>query len=125
MSRYMLSDSDTRNHINPFVVRDFELPGTWSRHYPVYQFKEQPDGGDGDVEEEPLRCPIADTCENKIKPNCPMHRMLEPARSFEYDLWVDRVPARKPEAKEVEKSNILMIIFVLLVIYLVISIMRS
>ena len=123
MSQYMLSDSDTRNHINPFVVRDFELPGTWSRPYPVYQFKEQEPLPETD--EEPLRCPIADSCEYKIKPNCPMHRMLEPARSFEYDLWVDRVPIRKPEAKEVEKSNILMIIFVLLVIYLVISIMRS
>jgi hypothetical protein len=122
----MLSDAATRNHINPFVVYDNELPGTWSRSYPIYQFKEQPDDGDiVDAEEESLKCPIADTCENKIKPNCPMHRMLEPARSFEYDFWVDRVPARKPEAKDVEKSNILMIIFALLVIYLVISIMRS
>ena len=123
MSRYMLSDSATRNHINPFVVYDNELPGTWSRPYPVYQFEEQEP--EVVIDEEPLKCPIADTCENKIKPNCPMHRMLEPARSFEYDFWVDRVPALKPAAKDVEKSNILMILFVLLVIYLVISTMRS
>ena len=123
MSRYMLSDSDTRNHINPFVVRDFELPGTWSRQHPVYTFKEQPPQPEED--EEPLKCPIADTCENKIKPNCPMHRMLEPARSYEYDFWVDRIPSLTDATKEVEKSNILMIIFVLLIIYLVISIMRS
>jgi hypothetical protein len=120
----MLSDSATINDINPFVVYDFELPGTWSRNHRVHVRKEPPQP-ESDAEEEPLKCPIAETCENKIKPNCPMHRMLEPARSFEYDFWVDRVPQLKAVTKEVEKSNLLMIIFVLLVIYLVMSVMRS
>ena len=34
MSRYMLSDSNTINDYNPFVVGEMNLPGAWSADWP-------------------------------------------------------------------------------------------
>ena len=84
MSKYMLSDENTINEINPFVVSDFSLPGGWSEPQPY----------------------VDDTVDSKvhiasegivagyrtidsvaaIKPNCPMSRPLEPVRSHDSDI---------------------------------------
>lgn len=89
MSKFMLSDENTMNEINPFVVADFSLPGGWSEPQPY----------------------IDDTVDSKvhiasegivagyrtidsvaaIKPNCPMSRPLEPIRDNDYDIVVPRI----------------------------------
>ena len=84
MSKYMLSDENTINEINPFVVSDFSLPGGWSEPQPyvddiidskVYIASEGIVAGDRTIDS------VA-----AIKPNCPMSRPLEPVRSHDSDI---------------------------------------
>lgn len=90
MSRYMLSDENTINDINPFVVSDFSLPGGWSEPQPyidntvdskVYIASEGIVAGDRTIDSVMA-----------IKPNCPMSRPLEPIRSYDSDIV--KVPAK-------------------------------
>jgi len=80
----MLSDENTINDINPFVVSDFSLPGGWSEPQPyvddtidnkVYIASEGIVAGDRTIDS------VA-----AIKPNCPMSRPLEPVRSHDSDI---------------------------------------
>lgn len=84
MSKYMLSDENTINEINPFVVSDFSLPGGWSEPQPyiddtvdskVYIASQGIVAGDRTI----------DSVTN-IKPNCPMSRPIEPVRSYDSDI---------------------------------------
>jgi hypothetical protein len=83
MSKYMLSDSNTMNKINPFVMSDFSLPGGWSEPKPYSD----------DVTTPPPICSegisagdrASDVC-SVMEPNCPMSRLLEPTREYDYDI---------------------------------------
>ena len=84
----MLSDENTINDINPFVVSDFSLPGGWSEPQPyvddtidnkVYIASEGIVAGDRTIDS------VAG-----IEPNCPMSRPLEPVRDNDYDIIVPR-----------------------------------
>ena len=84
MSKYMISDENNMNDINPFVVSDFSLPGGWSEPQPyvddtidskVYIASEGIVAGDRTIDS------VA-----AIKPNCPMSRPLEPVRSHDSDI---------------------------------------
>ena len=84
MSKFMLSDENTINDINPFVVSDFSLPGGWSEPQPyiddtidskVYIASEGIVAGDRTIDSVMA-----------IKPNCPMSRPLEPIRSYDSDI---------------------------------------
>ena len=86
----MLSDENTINEINPFVVSDFSLPGGWSEPQPyidntvdskVYIASEGIVAGDRTIDSVMA-----------IKPNCPMSRPLEPIRSYDSDIV--KVPAK-------------------------------
>lgn len=91
MSKYMLSDKNTMNKINPFVMSDFSLPGSWSEPKPYSD----------DVSTPPQICSegisagdrASDVC-SVIEPNCPMSRLLEPTRDYEYDI-IKEVPMKK------------------------------
>ena len=91
MSKYMLSDKNTMNKINPFVMSDFSLPGSWSEPKPYSD----------DVTTPPQICSegisagdrASDVC-SVIEPNCPMSRLLEPTRDYEYDI-IKEVPKTK------------------------------
>ena len=84
----MLSDENTINEINPFVVSDFSLPGGWSEPQPyiddtidnkVYIASEGIVAGDRTIDS------VA-----AIEPNCPMSRPLEPIRDNDYDIIIPR-----------------------------------
>jgi hypothetical protein len=84
MSKYMLSDKNTLNDINPFVLSDFSLPGGWSEPQPyvddtidskVYIASEGIVAGDRTIDSVMA-----------IKPNCRMSRPLEPVRSYDSDI---------------------------------------
>ena len=92
----MLSDENTINDINPFVVSDFSLPGGWSEPQPyvddtidnkVYIASEGIVAGDRTIDS------VA-----AIEPNCPMSRPLEPIRDNDYDIIV-------PRSKNVKSSS--------------------
>ena len=96
MSKYLLSDENTINDINPFVVSDFSLPGGWSEPQPyvddtidnkVYIASEGIVAGDRTIDS------VA-----AIEPNCPMSRPLEPIRDNDYDIIV-------PRSKNVKSSS--------------------
>ena len=99
MSKYMLSDNNTMNKINPFVMSDFSLPGSWS----------EPKSYSDDVSSPPQICSegisagdrASDVC-SVIEPNCPMSRMLEPTRNYDYDI-IKEVP--KTKKKKVTTSS--------------------
>ena len=97
----MLSDSNAINDFNPFVVGDFNLPGTWSADWPYTHTPSVLDkeamfdkdessplcswgstAGDGTV----------DVCnppyEFAPKVSCPMTRPLEPEQLWDDDLLV-------------------------------------
>jgi len=80
----MLSDKNTLNDINPFVLSDFSLPGGWSEPQPyvddtidskVYIASEGIVAGDRTIDSVMA-----------IKPNCRMSRPLEPVRSYDSDI---------------------------------------
>lgn len=112
MSEYMLDDYNLINDINPFVVKDFSLPGTWSDPYKFAPHKEV-------AEEEaqwdtPYKSPgcsmvalgdktvsFCNTPQETV--SCPMSRPLEPQQNFEPGMW-NYYPKKRVE-KRVEKRG--------------------
>lgn len=106
----MLDDYNVINDINPFVVKDFSLPGTWSDPYKFAPDKEV-------VEEKaqwevPYKSPacsmvalgdktvsLCDKPQDTI--SCPMSRPLEPRQNFEAGMWT-----LYPKKETVKKSEI-------------------
>ena len=101
MSKFRLSDQDTIDDINPFVQRDFSLPGVSRRPYPFQKF-ETPDEGEFKTDEERVICDYGITAGDKTVDMCRPNRSLGcddigrpllPGRNI--DLGVD--PSPKPE----------------------------
>ena len=67
MSKYMLSDEDSINKINPYVQRTFSLPGAVGTPHPFEEFKE------------PVEI---DTC-RPSKTECRLSRPLIPGRNID------------------------------------------
>jgi len=121
MSKYMLSDENTINDINPFVVSDFSLPGGWSEPQPyiddtidskVYIASEGIVAGDRTIDS------VA-----AIQPNCPMSRPLEPVRDNDYDIVIPRPKDNQSSSliknvKEFSNNNTYILLAILLVVCL-------
>jgi hypothetical protein len=105
----MINDDTARNQINPFVVSDFSLPGSYSapmafdKEYPSPMCAVGISAGDNGI----------GLC-SEVVPNCPMKRMLEPVRDYDPDLW--QVAARKSKDVPQTTSTPDMFITVLLAI---------
>jgi len=124
MSKYMLSDENTINDINPFVVSDFSLPGGWSEPQPyiddtidskVYIASEGIVAGDRTIDS------AAGT-----KPNCRMSRPLEPIRDNDYDIVISRpkvvgTSSLIDKMKKVSSNNTYILLAILVVIILLLS----
>tara|TARA_R110000803_G_scaffold122041_4_gene190054 strand:- start:87 stop:479 length:393 start_codon:yes stop_codon:yes gene_type:complete len=94
MSEYMLDDYNLINDINPFVVKDFSLPGTRSEPYGFAPHKEAPeDDAQWDTPYESPGCSMIALGDKTVsfcnpgEPNCPMSRPLEPQQNFEPGMW--------------------------------------
>ena len=131
MSEYMLDDYNLINDINPFVVKDFSLPGTSSDPYNFSPYKEP-------VEEEaqwdaPYKSPgcsmialgdkTVSFC-NPGEPNCPMSRPLEPQQNFEPGMWT-----YYPKKKVVKEGggwdiNWVLIALVVFFVFILLSFLR-
>jgi len=137
----MLSDQNTINDINPYVLIDFSPPGSISAPYKFSNYstppEEQPAMWEND--EKSVMCDYgkrvgfggSNMCENP-KPNCPMSRLLLPERVIQYEdgrvnteLAVDKtkeidvVRQRQLQRDMYIKLFILMIILVTLVYLLI------
>lgn len=96
MSTYMLSDQDTIDDINPFVVRDFSLPGG-VRQTPDFADHAKDVHGKKDIEYKRLSpiCDVAKTSGDKTvdfctDKGCPMPpKTLHPRRNIDYGFTRD------------------------------------
>lgn len=105
----MLCDDATINDLNPYVVRDFSLPGG-IRQIPDFANHTKDVVRDtSEIAREKLSpiCDIASTsgdrtvdfCTGGREPPCPLKRPLEPRRNIDYG-WT-----RNGEGKKVEQSR--------------------
>ena len=118
----MLDDYNLINDINPFVVKDFSLPGTWSDPYP-YKEPEQSKSEGPAQWDTPYKSPACSMVAlgdktvsfcNPTEPNCPMSRPLEPQQNFEPGMW-NYYPKKTAEKKSGFKW-ILVVLFVLILL---------
>ena len=128
MSKDMLSDNNTINDFNPYVMGDFSLPGAsrkpqeFDRHPLPVQEKEIV------LNEESPICSYGITAGDHTvdmcrpsKPNCPLSRPFYPGRSIDRGFTVSQVVKQVKEvAKSIEKTGktipMLLIIFLILLI---------
>lgn len=94
MSEYMLDDYNQINDINPFVMKDFSLPGTWSEPYKFAPHKEPvEEDAQWDVPYKSPACSMVALGDKTVsfcnpgKPNCPMSRPLYPEQLFDPGMW--------------------------------------
>ena len=130
MSEYMLDDYNQINDINPFVVKDFSLPGTWSDPYEFAPHKEV-------IEEEaqwdtPYKSPACSMVAlgdktvsfcNPGEPNCPMSRPLVPEQLFDPGMW-NYYPKKKKDEKKDWDMNWVMISLVVFFVLILLSFLR-
>ena len=114
MSSYMLSDEDTINDINPFVVRDFSLPGG-VRQTPEFADHAKDLNSKKDIEYRALSpiCDVAftsgdktvDFCTGGRQPGCPLHRVAYPRRNIDYGFTRDNVRQKVVRANTNAKGD--------------------
>ena len=129
MSKHMISDEDTINDVNPFVQRDFSLPGAVGKPHPFQEFKEEIHVDVHRVEE-PHICQYGITSGDKTidmcRPSdqtCPLSRPLYPGRNI--DMGVDNTNKKSLRMMVSEMKTLDMLTIVLLVsIILTLSFVR-
>ena len=124
MSKHMISDEDTINDVNPFVQRDFSLPGAVGKPHPFQEFKEEIDVDVHRVEE-PHICQYGITSGDKTidmcRPSdqtCPLSRPLYPGRNIDIG-FTDQVGKKYTEKKREKKVNIIATVSILLILLLI------
>ena len=133
MSKHMISDQNTINDINPFVLIDFSLPGSAGTPYPFAPYQKPVEKIE--TEEPSVACRLhrkvggANFCEDP-KPNCPMSRLVLPERVIQYedgsvntDLCADNGSLAKKQEEENKKrfiNRLLMIILFIALVYLLV-----
>ena len=127
----MLDDYNLINDINPFVVKDFSLPGTWSEPYKFSPYKEP-------VEEDaqwdtPYKSPgcsmialgdktVSFCNQSQETVSCPMSRPLEPQQNFEPGMWT--YYPKKKVVKNGGDMNWVLIALVVLFALILLSFLR-
>jgi hypothetical protein len=131
MSEYMLDDYNQINDINPFVVKDFSLPGTWSDPY-KFAPQSKSEGLDSvaqwDVPYKSPACSMVALGDKTVsfcnpgEPNCPMSRPLVPEQLYDPGMW-NYYPKKKP-VKPVGGFDITWLLVLVLVLILLWSARR-
>jgi len=134
MSKHMISDQNTINDINPFVLIDFSLPGSAGK---PYQFSKYQKPIETVEKEEPsVACRLhrkvggANFCEDP-QANCPMSRLVLPERVIQYedgsvntDLCADNGSIAKKEQEEKDRrrfiNRLLLVLLFIVLVYLLI-----
>ena len=84
MSEFMLNDEDAINDVNPFVQRDFSLPGGVRQTGNFEDFQEVPKSGGIPPVGKSIFCTVG-LCAAEKKP-CRINRNVQPRRNIDYGL---------------------------------------
>lgn len=125
----MLNDCNVINDYNPFVVGEFNLPGTWSASWPYSKHTIHKDPIDKAIEPSPI-CSYGVTaaigsflrggsfCDPPYKKepviSCPMSRDVEPQQLFDDGRWSLSTPT--PTPKPIPTVPLYLVIILLLLI---------
>ena len=129
MSNYMINDSNAINDWNPFVVGDFNLPGTWSAAWPYSRVNVVKDPVEEAMEPSPA-CSYGITsamgsflrggsfCGLQKEPiiSCPMSRPLVPEQLYDEGRWT-LYPKSKTQKQTDVTIPICMILLLLIVVF--------
>ena len=88
MSEFMLNDEDAINDVNPFVQRDFSLPGGVRQTGNFEDFQEVPKSGGIPPVGKSIFCTVG-LCAAEKKP-CRINRNVQPRRNIDYGLGCGR-----------------------------------
>ncbi len=131
----MLSDDASINKINPFIVNEFNLPGTKSEPF-AFRDYENPHKENGsppcavesscDTSKSPVCNMAISAGDNTIamcrptKPNCPMSRMLLPKRNIDQGRWsLPSLNTNIPIPRTVRRNPHLWVLIAILLILLI------
>lgn len=120
MSRHMLSDSNTMNDFNPYVMGDFSLPGA-SRKPHAFEMHTAP--AQEKVFPEDRTSPLCDygitagdntidMC-RPVAPNCSLSRPLVPGRNIDRGFTV---PEKSRKVRKVPEMLVLLLLIVLILL---------
>jgi len=88
MSEFMLNDEDAINDVNPFVQRDFSLPGGVRQTGNFEDFQEVPKNGGIPPVGKSIFCTVG-LCAAEKQP-CRINRNVQPRRNIDYGLGCGR-----------------------------------
>tara|TARA_B100000795_G_scaffold39340_1_gene25895 strand:- start:1132 stop:1500 length:369 start_codon:yes stop_codon:yes gene_type:complete len=88
MSEFMLNDEDAINDVNPFVQRDFSLPGGVRQTGNFEDFQEVPKSGGIPPVGKSIFCTVG-LCAVEKQP-CRINRNVQPRRNIDYGLGCGR-----------------------------------
>jgi len=138
MSKYMLCDNATINDINPYVSRDFSLPGG-VRQIPDFADHTKDVTRDLGMVRQPKLSPICDIastsgdrtidfCTGGRQPPCPLVRPLEPRRNIDLG-WTTSLQrngngVEKVVTTKTKTQNMFSCIVFIILTFLVVSFVR-
>lgn len=135
MSKYMLSDEDSINKINPYVQRTFSLPGAIGKPHPFEEFKEPVESEANLWNDNTHICETGITSGDKVidtcrpsKVECRISRPLIPGRNI--DMGVDDSSLLSVEpviqsVKDVVKNMKTLDLFTIALIVVIILVLSS
>lgn len=129
MSKHMLSDTNTINDFNPYVMGDFSLPGASRQPHAFDSYPTAPvQMNTYHVDEESPLCSYGITAgDNTIDmcrppaPNCPLSRPLLPGRNIDRGFTVSSPDEKKKVKGSTLAMNMLTGVFIIMILILLLS----
>lgn len=126
----MLDDYNQINDINPFVVKDFSLPGTWSEPYKFAPHKEPvEEKAQWDTDYKSPACSMIALGDKTVsfcnpgEPNCPMSRPLFPEQLYDPGMW--NYYPKKKVVKKGGGNNWVLITLIVFFVLILLSFLRG
>lgn len=129
MSKYMLSDENANDNVNPFVLIDFSLPGERLSPHTFSDDKLVPQKVNRPSEMTSPICDYGITAGDKTidmckpsKPNCPLKRPLYPMRNLDLGFTPMENNSVRPVKiikDTAQNSNFIVAFFIILILILV------
>jgi hypothetical protein len=120
MSEFMLNDEDAINDVNPFVQRDFSLPGGVRQTGNFEDFQEVPKNGGIPPVGKSIFCTVG-LCAAEKQP-CRINRNVQPRRNIDYGLGCGR-ERESVKAVASNKATVIQLTIVSILIALILLIL--
>lgn len=111
MSKFMLSDDDAINDVNPFVTHDFSLPGSVKQMSNFDDFQEVPPSVGLPVKEKSVYCDYG-LCAEEDEP-CHINKSVQPHRNIDYGFTRDKKPKIGVSNKSIPWCMILLFLLII------------